>query len=335
MLTRKFTPQTVNKTSVIIVQETCKLFLAILMLIINGDFRETIKGWSPVAFLHVAALPAFLYSIQNICALLAYQNLDGVTYNVLNQTKTLSAALCCYLLMGRKQSNTQILALLLLLGSALIIENIISIDFVLLGGWLIGSQRPGKQEGHEAIMGGETMTSSGSNRRFTHGVIPVLAASFLSGLAGAICQKNLQGSSGTRRSQSQSSGRNPFLFSAELCAASILFLSLSLLSSEDGKAIQEYGFFHRWRLGMLIPIVTNSVGGIVVGLVTKYAGSVMKGFSLIFGVLLTGVIQSLVKEDGNGVSPEQIVGGVIAALSLWMHTANPRFAVKTKILKRD
>jgi len=288
------------------------------------------QEWSVVAWLRVAALPALLYSIQNIFAFLAYQNLDGVTFNVLNQTKTLSAALCCYLLMGRKQSNTQVLALLLLLGSALIIENIISIDFI-FNGLFIGSR--GKEHGIVE----ETIISL-SNRRFTHGVMPVLGASFLSGLAGAISQKNLQGSTGTTRPKSAqfSSGRNPFLFSAELCTASIIFLTLSLLSSDDGKAIQEFGFFHRWRLGMLVPIITNSVGGIIVGLVTKYAGSVMKGFALIFGVLLTGLIQSVVKEDGNGVSSEQIVGGVLAALSLWMHTVNPQFKLMTKkIIKQD
>ena len=91
-----------------------------------------IQDWSIASWIRVAVLPAGLYTIQNSAALLAYQHLDGITFNVLNQTKTLSAALCCYLLIGRKQSSVQIISLFLLLISALIIENMISIDF--LGG---------------------------------------------------------------------------------------------------------------------------------------------------------------------------------------------------------
>jgi UDP-sugar transporter A1/2/3 len=70
-----------------------------------------------------------------------------------------------------------------------------------------------------------------------------------------------------------------------------------------------------------------------VGLVTKYAGSVRKGFALIFGMLFTGFIQSIMSDvdsdsdnsDSNSVavSKEQIVGGLIAAMSLWMHATNP------------
>ena len=144
-------------------------------------------------------------------------------------------------------------------------------------------------------------------RHVTHGVAPVLFASFLSGLAGALSQKNLQ-----------NKGRNPYLFSMELCAASSLILALSLLISPDGTMIREQGFFGSdWNVQVFIPIVTNAVGGILVGLVTLYAGSVRKGFALVVGILLSGMLQS------ESVSNEQIVGGILAAVSLWMHATNP------------
>ena len=60
----------------------------------------------------------------------------------------------------------------------------------------------------------------------------------------------------------------------------------------------------------------------MVGLVTKYAGSVRKGFALIFGMLFTGFIQSTL--DSNvSITKEQIVGGLVASLSLWMHSTHP------------
>lgn len=200
-----------------------------------------------------------------MASLLAYQNLDALTYNVLNQTKTLSAALCCYLVMGRTQSVAQVFALCILLLSALVMEGILPID-LFISSLLMGNKSPFlKQEKHDRQW---------EARHWTYGVLPVLLASFISGLAGALSQKYLQAAGG---------GRNAIFFSMELCIGSVLLLSTSLLLSQDGQRIREFGFWHEWTIYTFIPILTNSVGGIVVGLVTKYAGSVRKGFALIFG----------------------------------------------------
>lgn len=254
----------------------------------------------------VAGIPAALYVVQNYCALMAYQNLPPITFNVLNQTKTLSAALCCFLILGRVQSPFQIVSLFLLLLSALVIEKVVPL------------QRYNKDEIITAVATKgdttpttETVTTTVDRRsEIISGVIPVLMASFLSGLAGALSQKSLQ-----------TMGRDSYLFTAELSAASLVFLTTSLLlSSPDGKLIREQGFFHGWTKQTWIPVVTNALGGILVGLVTKYAGSVRKGFALIFGLLLSGILQS---KGGEGVSKEQVVGGILAAVSLWMYSSFP------------
>jgi UDP-sugar transporter A1/2/3 len=323
MLTAKFTPKTACRTSIIIVQESIKFIIASTMLFASGsrNVTQAFQNWTILSWIQVAFVPAFLYTIQNQAALLAYQNLDGVTFVVLNQTKTLSAALCCYLIIGRKQSGVQILSLMLLLVSALIMENLISMDYIL--NLVLAAHE--QEEGAARVEENHLSPSLGP-KHITHGVAPVLLASFLSGLAGAISQKNLQSSSGR-----SSGGRNPYLFSSELCIASLVLLSISLKFSQDGKMIQEFGFFHEWTVQTLIPIVSNAMGGIVVGLVTKYAGSVRKGFALIFGMLFTGLIQSMAGGDGSSsgggggvaVSKEQIIGGLIASASLWMHATHP------------
>ena len=310
MLTAKYTSKTVTRSTVIFVQEAIKFTFATFMLIASGGFRMALKDWSIFSWIKVAAIPAGLYTVQNTAALMAYQHLDGVTFNVLNQTKTLSAALCCYLIMGRKQSKVQIVALVMLLISALIIEHIVSLNVIQVV-W---------KEGLVDVSSVSSVSLSSfsfTSKHWTHGVMPVLLASFLSGLAGAISQKNLQSSCGS----GEKGGRNPYLFSAELCVASLIVLSISMTVSDDGQKIRQYGFFHHWTPQTLIPIVTNAIGGIVVGLVTKYAGSVRKGFALIFGMLLTGFIQSSLER--NPVTKEEIVGGLVASLSLWMHATHP------------
>lgn len=126
----------------------------------------------------------------------------------------------------------------------------------------------------------------------------------------------------------------------ELCVASTIVMLASMLKSEDGERIRTRGFFDGWTRKTFVPIVTNAAGGIIVGLVTKYAGAVKKGFALIFGLLLSGIVQAFMAEKGGGdgvvngdgggssgsggrVTREQLVGGSLAALSLWMHSAYP------------
>jgi UDP-sugar transporter A1/2/3 len=271
-------------------------------------FSESNKDWSVVSWLAIALFPALLYSVQNLASIMAYQNLDALTFNVLNQTKTLSAALCTYLVMGKTQSQWQIVALFLLFLSALVMEGIVPLDA------LLGSFRTN-------IPQHTNRTKERLNtHHLTYGVAPLLLASFISGLAGAVAQKNLQ-----------TGARNSYQFSMELCIATILILTGSLLVAPDGKLILEHGFWHNWTLWTWIPIVTNAIGGVLVGLVTKYAGSVSKGFALIFGMLLSGVVQALIEPD-IGVSTGQVVGGLLAATSLYLHSTNPP---KPKTVKQD
>lgn len=330
VLVRKFAPRGICKSSVVMTQEFTKGIIAL------GAFygstcpnmrqfeisRLSLKSW-----LTMAGIPAAIYTVQNLASLLAYQNLEALTFNVLNQTKTLSAALCCFLVMGNKQSRVQSFSLVMLLLSALVIEKVVSYGSI------------------AAILGNGVSTMMPTGRRFTHGVLPCLFASFLSGLAGALTQKNLQGVSKKKKNKTAPSVTavaetttatkpsnkpiNPYLFSMELTAASVLVLTTSLFFSKDGQQISQHGFFHLWTPKTMIPILTNSFGGILVGLVTKHAGSVRKGFALIFGILLSGFLQA----GSHGISSAQILGGLLAATSLWMHSCSSRSSRSTSMPK--
>ncbi len=114
-----------------------------------------------------------LYCFQNFATLIAYQNLSPLTFNVLNQTKTLSAALCCYLLMGKVQSPLQIISLLILFLSACVIEKIVPIRF-----WK-SSKSVSVENRKES-----PVEQKGQGDNHSKGLIAVLMASFISGLAG-------------------------------------------------------------------------------------------------------------------------------------------------------
>jgi threonine/homoserine/homoserine lactone efflux protein len=58
-----------------------------------------------------AGIPAVIYAFQNLLILAGYNYLDGLTLNLINQTKTLFTAVAVYLVMGRTQSLPQCFAL--------------------------------------------------------------------------------------------------------------------------------------------------------------------------------------------------------------------------------
>ncbi|GAX11316.1 hypothetical protein FisN_15Lh246 [Fistulifera solaris] len=298
ILMQRYAPVGIIRSTVVILQEVTKFLFSGSILLVNQSWSSALQDWSTRGFLTEAVLPAGLYGIQNVAYLMAVQTLDPLTFNVLAQTKTLSAALCCYLLLGRKQSRTQIIALLLLLWAALIMEGVIFIDFTRY--W----ER-------------DTSSSEWEWHHLTHGVLPILLSTFISGLAGALSQGALQ-------------HKNSYLFSMELCAAQSLLLVTSLCFSSDGTMILEKGFFHQWEWATFLPIMTGAVGGVLVGLVTKHAGAVYKGFALITGMFLSGVLQS------SSVSLQQAVGGTLAAISIFLHATNPpRSAIVKESKKKN
>jgi len=343
ILTKKFTPKDINRSSVVLTQDIVKFVMAGAVLVLGGEWASAIVGWDVRAWLTVACVPASLYCVQNLATLLAYQSLDPLTFNVLNQTKTLSAALCCYLVMGKVQSPIQVAALLLLFISACIIEKIIPLTTRHTIPNPDEGQSKNEDNTNSAMLISQpnnnddtsvedaptpprtTKQQASNTQQHTRGVFAVLLASLISGLAGALTQRSLQ------KSAVVGGGRNSYLFTMELCVASTIVMLTSTLRSDDGRRIRSDGFFHGWTWRTFVPVLTNAAGGIIVGLVTKYAGAVKKGFALIFGLLLSGVLQACMErgenKDGGGapVSREQLIGGSLAALSLWMHSA---YAVK-------
>jgi UDP-sugar transporter A1/2/3 len=220
--------------------------------------------------------------------------------------------------MGKRQSNIQMISLCILMLSTLVIEQILKPSTILA-----------IAQGGVMTFGEKSGYSIGGTRHFTHGVVPLMVASLLSGMAGALTQSSTQGSQGgmpiwgkRRGSNAKPSSvrppRNAYLFSMELSVASVILLLVSLILSTNGRTIilSPRTFFSNWTSETLIPVLTNSIGGILVGLVTKHAGSVRKGFALIFGLLLSGLLQA----SGAGIQAHQVVGGLLAAASLWMHT---------------
>lgn len=342
ILVKLFMPTNVIRSTCVIAQEGVKFAVSLFFLVFSGNFASATESWTPKNAVLAAGVPATLFAIQNYANLMANQVLPPVTFSVMNQTKILSTAWCVYLLMGKKQTNLQVVALMMLVFATLIIQKIVPLDCygqpVLvveddkikkeqetekntkddnndIEKPLLDKEDSSKDLSKEAT--GETTAEKKLSpeeeaaRQLTMGVLPALLASFLSGLAGTLTQKTLQ-----------LYHRSPHVFNMELAifSSSFLFLTL-LLGSPDYKKIKEGGISQGWTWKTWIPITSNAFGGVLVGLVTLHQGAVVKGFAMIFGMAIIGVLQQIVfGSEGGGVTREQFLGGCIGAFSLWMHS---------------
>ncbi|CAI6012019.1 unnamed protein product [Closterium sp. NIES-65] len=78
---------------------------------------------------------------------------------------------------------------------------------------------------------------------------------------------------------SQVKGRSSYLMTIEMSSFSFCLLLASLLlfpSSHDAVRMRQLGFFHAWTLLSTVPILTNALAGILVGVVVQVSGGLKK-----------------------------------------------------------
>ncbi|KAL3688812.1 hypothetical protein R1sor_015121 [Riccia sorocarpa] len=271
LLTQHFSGRTVIMTSVVLTTELIKIFVAVVALIFEGKLGSLKKEWSFADAVSGSALPATIYAIQNSLIQLSYRHLDSLTATMLNQTKLVFTALFMFLILGQRQTKQQVGALMLLIVAATLLSF---------------SQKSPKA------------SAAVPQNSFVLGVIPIIVASVLSGLASSLCQWAVQVKK-----------RSTYLMTIEMSAIGAFCLAASLSRSPDGVAIAEKGFFHGWNLMTFVPVTSNALGGILVGLVTMYAGGVKKGFVIVSALLVTALLQVIV----DGAMPSWLV---FAALPL-------------------
>jgi len=333
-ISKKYIPPKVNKKSVALVEEVVKLSIGIGGFLLTDNI-ESLKHWTLNSSLLAAGLPSTLYAVQGVLTYKAYQNLDSVTFNGLTQMKTFSAALCCYLVLGKVQSRMQMVALALLSISTVVFQggaSISSLQKVVRKFRHITSNESDKPRlSHESSVESPKKEKANVDMRrvFFLGIAPCLAATFLSGLAGAFSQRSLQLVVGSME-------RGAYWYSAEISffSAVVLLFSMafdrlrapavtSTVTGSEGAAESRggHGFFKHWTWQTLIPIFVKACCGILTALVHKHSGSVMKGFSLILGLVFSALLQTALDEED--LTSSQFLGTALVLLSSWLHFTSP------------
>lgn len=241
------------------------------------------------------AIPAVLYTIQNNLQYVAVSNLDAATFQVTYQLKILTTAIFSVMILGRTLSMRKWLSLLLLIVGVSIIQVPQAMSESSTSGsasspWTktlehlheLGSHvsvRMGKRSGsYEGIHADRAAQMPHMDKRV--GLIAVLVACALSGLAGVTFEKILKDSP---------SGKSTTLW-VRNCQLSFwsLFPALFLgVIWKDGEIIAKTGFFAGYNWVVWTAIGFQAAGGVIVALVINYADNIAKNFATSISILLS------------------------------------------------
>ncbi|CAH0519756.1 unnamed protein product [Peronospora belbahrii] len=209
----------------------------------------------------------------------------------MNQTKLLSAALFLYFIMDTRFSLQQCFSMLLLLFAAV----------------LLSLAKDGRMDDSAISL--------------ELGLVPVLLASLLSGLGSALTQRSMQ-----------KYKRDSALVTIELSVYGSLFLMIPAIwstivktptsESSDANAWTNLDMiFEGCKYHTIIPVVSNALGGLLVGTVTKYVGGVLKSFALVCGIAFTAFVESYVY--GAVLPNEVFLAAVLVAMSMAIYSSFP------------
>lgn len=273
--------------------------------------QEQLQYWTPFSTLIAAGIPSALYALQGTLTYYAYQNLDAVTYNGLTQLKVLSSALCCYIILNKRQSAVQMISLGLLMASSVVFQ----------GSWKDWIRRSSTNNQSKS-----NMNNNNHHLVLLMGVLPCLIATLLSGLAGALSQRSLQTQVGGMMH------RDAYFYTVEISflSAMCLVISMSLeywqqmnkrRSIDDKSDVvpskTHPSFFQHWTYATLIPITTKATAGLLTALVHRHLGSVVKGFALVLGLVFSALLQFTL--EGVDLTGGQLVGTALVLFSSYLH----------------
>lgn len=209
------------------------------------------------------AIPAALYTLQNSLQYVAVSNLDAATFQVTYQLKILTTAIFSVTMLNRTLSVKKWVSLVFLMGGVAIVQI------------PIGSS---ESKHTKAALSDVSAAESQMNRSL--GLISVVIACAISGLAGVYFEKVLKDST-----QVTLWVRNIQLSFYSLFPALLLGVIF-----KDGAEITKEGFFSGYNWVVWTAITFQAVGGLLVALVVNYADNIAKNFATSISIIISFVV---------------------------------------------
>uniref|UniRef100_A0AC35TYH8 SH3 domain-containing protein n=1 Tax=Rhabditophanes sp. KR3021 TaxID=114890 RepID=A0AC35TYH8_9BILA len=215
------------------------------------------------------AVPALIYSVQNILLYHAISHLDAATFMVTYQLKILTTALFTVILLKRKLSLFQWISLLVLFGGVVVVQ------------WDVKFSQSNKLAPSKLLDLNSTMTTStavmptGNKQNSILGLGFVFLACVLSGFAGIYLEKMLKFSKVSLWTRN---------FQLALLSLPLLF---GITMINDHQKVSKGGFMQGFDSMVWITVFINAAGGLIVAVVIKYADNILKGFATSVAIIVS------------------------------------------------
>ncbi|KAJ7709819.1 nucleotide-sugar transporter-domain-containing protein [Mycena rosella] len=238
------------------------------------------------------SIPAILYVIQNNLQFVAVSNLQAATFQVSYQMKILTTAGFSVLLLRKKLTSPQWIALL----------------FLAIGVGVVQIQAGAVRVVEDGVLQDDTHTMNAMK-----GFIAVATACLTSGLAGVYFEMVL------KNSQTDLWVRNVqlSLFSLLPALAPVFYLYAS--DPQEGWVSTLFRNFGGWAWGT---VCVQVFGGLLTALVIKYSDNILKGFATSLSIVIS-FLASVALFDFH-ITFTFILGSLIVLVATWLYNHQPK-----------
>lgn len=245
------------------------------------------------------AIPAMLYTLQNSLQYLAVSNLDAATFQVTYQLKILATAVFTVTMLGRSLSMRKWLSLVMLMVGVAIVQiptssqpgvpTLQDLKDGQTGFHLprsieelrrLGSAAAGQLSKRSATYEGidEDFAAQNPQLNASIGMLAVIVACVLSGLAGVYFEKVLKESN---------TNTSVWIRNVQLSLYSLFPALFIGVIFKDGAEIAKTGFFTGYNWIVWTAIILQAFGGVVVALVVNYADNIAKNFATSISIAIS------------------------------------------------
>lgn len=286
LVTRSCVTREVSGQSLVIAELMVSITLALLVL--PSDAFATWSVWNSATS---AGPPAIMYALRSLFKQSAYRLCDGVTFNVMNQTKVVFCALATFVLLGEVQSFHQCLALF-----CAMLAGVLLVTPARASPTVVPTKPKDEQEVSPKAQGQGSSSASGA-------VLALITAA-CSGFAAALSQAAMR-----------YSARPSTLFNLELGIWGLPFVLCS------GGTISKTTITQGWRWVTAIPVVLQATGGLLVSALVKQQGGVAMGLCTVVGISVSAVVDSIFMR--RLPSARQFLASALCAMSVGVHQLGP------------
>lgn len=228
-------------------------------------------------------VPAFLYLVQNNLLYVATTHLDAATCQVAYQLKLLTTAFFSVALLGRQISGRRWGALGLLFAGVILVQ----------------APKPGRAVAAAAV---------GHNPFI--GTCAVAGACLLSGLAGVYLEKIVKSTSDV-----------PIWVRNIQLGFVSLIIGVASVQYLDGAAVARGGFFQGYTWVTALVVLQVSAGGLLVGLIMKYADNVIKGFATSLSIVISSGLSWFIPAFDFSPSLTFVAGSTLVIISTILYSS--------------